>query len=65
MGKNVRVSFRDGTMKTFMAQNRSGGSYSIRVEYSSGWVKITDEYECVTSYPSDLIREIEEFGGGR
>lgn len=55
---SITVKMKDGTLREFHRQNRSGGSYSNKIAYEVGFVVITDEYGTETAIPSIDIVEI-------
>ncbi len=55
---NIKVKMKDGTIKDFREQGRSGGSWSNSFKCSEGWLIVTDEWESQTAIPSDLIAEV-------
>lgn len=57
---NVIVKMKDGTIRKFPHQGRSGGSYTKTVKYEGAFVIITDEYYVSTAIPSADISEVVE-----
>ena len=57
---NVIVKMKDGTVRKFPHQGRSGGSYTKTVKYDGAFVIITDEYYVSTAIPSADISEVIE-----
>jgi hypothetical protein len=55
---NIRIKFKDGSVKTFNHQGRPGGSYTKKLEYRGAFVVVIDEYYHETSFPASDIEQI-------
>jgi hypothetical protein len=55
---NIAVIMKDGTIKDFPHEGRSGGSYTKTIKYEGGFAIITDEWYKETAIPSADIKEI-------
>ena len=55
---NVTIKLRDGTIRSFKHEGRSGGSYTKTISYEPGFVVVTDEYRKRTAIPTDLVAEV-------
>ena len=59
MAEQITVFLTNEDTKTFKEQGRAGGSYTIRAEFTEGWVVIVDEYEHRTAFPSHTVKRVE------
>lgn len=57
---DIKIKFRDGSVREFRHQGRPGGSYTKSLSYEGGFAIVTDEYGKRTSFPAETIAEIEE-----
>ena len=55
---NITLTMRDGTVKKFEHEGRSGGSYTKELRYEKGFVVVKDEWDKETCIPSADILEI-------
>ena len=55
----IRITFRDGTVKEWHHEGRSGGSYTKTLSLEPDWATVRDEYMSTESFPRDLIAKIE------
>lgn len=58
---SIKITFKDGTVKTFPHEGRAGGSYSKSVSYEGAMVVINDEYGKRTAFPVDDIKQVDEY----
>lgn len=55
---NIVVYMKDGTVKSFPHEGRSGGSYTKEIRYEGGFAIVTDEWYEQTAIPQQDIKEI-------
>ena len=55
---NITVTMKDGTVRKFLHEGRSGGSWTKSVRYEEGFVVITDEYGKETAIPTADVKEV-------
>jgi hypothetical protein len=54
----ITIEYVDGTSEVFPETSRSGGSYHTTGRHELGWYVIQDAYGCITSIPSDRIKQV-------
>ena len=57
---SIKITMKDGTVKEFRHEGRSGGSWTKTLKLENGWAVITDEYDKRTIIPMSDIAEINE-----
>lgn len=57
---NITVKMKDGKVREFRHEGRSGGSYTKSVKYEGAFVIIEDEYYKRTAIPAADIAEVIE-----
>ncbi len=57
---NITVKMKDGMVREFKHEGRSGGSYTKTVSYEGAFVIIEDEYHRKTAIPAADIAEVRE-----
>jgi hypothetical protein len=57
---NIKIKFKDGTIKEFKHEGRSGGSYTKRLTYEGAFAIVEDEWGKRTAFPSQDIESVEE-----
>jgi hypothetical protein len=55
---NIIVKMKNGTVKRFMHEGRSGGSYTKTIRYEGAFAIIKDEWYTETAIPSSDIAEV-------
>lgn len=55
---NIKIRMKDGSIKEFREQGRSGGSYYNRIRYEGVFAIVTDEYGNETVIPANDIAEV-------
>ena len=57
---DIRIIFKDGSVREFKHEGRAGGSYTKSVKYEGAFVIVTDEWYNQYAFPSDDVREIQQ-----
>jgi hypothetical protein len=57
---DIKIFFKDGSIREFKHEGRAGGSYSKHIKYEEAFVVIEDEWGTKTAFPALDIREIVE-----
>ncbi len=57
---DITVKMKDGTVREFRHEGRSGGSYTKTLRYEGAFAVIEDEYHRRTAIPAADIAEIVE-----
>lgn len=57
---NITFKMKDGTVRKFEHEGRSGGSYTKTLKLENGFAVVTDEYHKRTVIPATDIAEIIE-----
>jgi hypothetical protein len=60
MSRNIRITFKDATVRVYNHQGRAGGSYTKTLILKEGWAKVVDEWNNVEAFPADTIVKVEE-----
>jgi len=55
---NITIYMKDGSVRDFPHEGRSGGSYSKSIRYEGGFAIITDEWYKETAIPCNDIKEV-------
>jgi hypothetical protein len=56
--REINITMKDGTKKTFKEIGRAGGSWTISLQYLGVFAVVTDEWGNQTSIPASDIAEI-------
>lgn len=57
---SITVKMKDGTIRKFPHQGRSGGSYTKTLKFEGAFVIIEDEWNKRTAIPANDIAEVIE-----
>lgn len=57
---SIEIKFKDGTVRKFPHEGRSGGSYTKAVRFEGAFVVVTDEYSRRTAFPAADVAEVTE-----
>jgi hypothetical protein len=57
---DIKIEMKDGTIREFKHEGRSGGSYTKHIKYEPGFIVIIDEWDHRISIPTADIKEISE-----
>jgi hypothetical protein len=52
---NIKLFFKDGSVKDYPHEGRVGGSYTKSIKYEGQMAIITDEYHRTYAYPIDTL----------
>lgn len=58
--KRITVTLKDGTAQRFDHQGRAGGSYTIRAEFTEGWVHVENEHGRRQSFPAADVTSVDQ-----
>lgn len=58
---SIEIKMKDGTIKKFQHEGRSGGSYTKTIRYEGAFAIISDEYYNETAIPVIDIAEIKTY----
>lgn len=57
---DIKIEFKDGTVKEFKHKGRSGGSYTKRISYEGAFAIVEDEWGAKEAFPAETIKQITE-----
>lgn len=57
---NIKIVMKNGDVRVFKHEGRSGGSYTKTVKFEGAFVIITDEYNKRIAIPANDVQEVIE-----
>lgn len=55
---DVKITFKDGTVREFKERGRAGGSYTVTLSYEGAFVVVKDEWDERTAFPAADVKEV-------